>query len=314
MKYLIAVLALAFCASAEAGTFQVGIAEPGPGVISPTDVSALGLAAERRTVIWHGESTYDGTLTWTPGLRAFLTVSGGYPVPAGIPPTNAESRASYCGFVASILERYPQVGDVEVWNEPNLSGFWGVGVSNYASLLLSCAPTIRAHGARIWASMSPADPGSAASWAQALAPNSIDGWHQHSYGDYATNLLGQTIAAIRSSLGRKVPVLVGESGGTALGEAAWQMMKAYCAGAAGWLNFKLRNDGDWQATWLEDVTGTPLPVYWQVATEEQRIAAGGVDCSQPAPVVIPPHSWTPNEQLAERLGEIGGWARDAYLH
>src|SRR4029077_9575224 len=130
-------------------------------------------------------------------------------------------------------------------------------------------------------------------------------WDQHSYNAANGGYLRDVILSIRAGLSWKVPVLIGESGGTSDSSAAWQMMKAYCAGAFGWLNFKLRDDGDWQPTWLEDAIGAPRSAYWQVATEEQRIAAGGVDCSQPTSVVIPPHSWIPNEQLAERLGEIG---------
>jgi hypothetical protein len=317
MRALVVLLiALACATSASAGSFQVGIADPGDA-IPPSAISELELSVERRTVVWQGEATFAGNLHWTPGLRSIVTVSGGYPVSEGLPPTSDAQRERYCGFVASILERYPRVSDVIVWNEPNLAGFWGVGIANYARLLSACAPTIRAHGARVLANLSPSTPESAAAFAREIAPSSIDEWSQHVYGGNSALLLKRTIAAIRATLGWRIPVLVGESGGTGQHEAAWQLQRAYCAGASGWLNFKLRQDGDWLPTGLEDAGGTPLPFYWQVAAESHAAHLGSIDCSDltpppPSAPLTPPSGPNYNVAVAERLAEVGGWARDAY--
>ncbi len=37
---------------------------------------------------------------------------------------SASSRAAYCGFVSSLLDRVPQIAAVNIWNGANLSHFW----------------------------------------------------------------------------------------------------------------------------------------------------------------------------------------------
>ena len=39
-------------------------------------------------------------------------------------PESARARDQYCSYVADMLARYPQVRDVVIWNEPNLTAFW----------------------------------------------------------------------------------------------------------------------------------------------------------------------------------------------
>ena len=39
-------------------------------------------------------------------------------------PRSASSRAAYCSFVSSLLDRVPQIAAVNIWNEANLSHFW----------------------------------------------------------------------------------------------------------------------------------------------------------------------------------------------
>lgn len=272
---------------AAAGTFTVGIADPGIGPIPAAERSQLGLGAERRTVTWSGESSFTGELTWTPGLRHFLAVFSGWP--RHVVPTTDEERASYCGFVLSILERYPDVRDVIVWNEPNLAGFWGAGPDAYADLLASCSPRLHAAGARVWApGMSPSTTRGVADFAGRIAARGkhlIDGWDQHDYSAYS---LTEKIAAVRAAFGWKVPLLIGESGGT----PGYLMRKAYCAGAIGWLNFKLRDDGDWLPTGLEDADGTHNARWSDFVATLAAIRSGRVGCqaagSPPSPASTPP--------------------------
>ena len=42
----------------------------------------------------------------------------------GDPPLDDASRDAYCSFLADAVTRFPQINDVVIWNEPNLSGFW----------------------------------------------------------------------------------------------------------------------------------------------------------------------------------------------
>ena len=104
------------------------------------------------------------TLDWSPGLsfpvgtqrtelqrvanasrrtRIVVAVSG----PAQQPPVDAAARASYCGFVANILRRYPSIRDVAIWTEPNSSTFWQPqkgAAAAYEALLAACWDTLHA--------------------------------------------------------------------------------------------------------------------------------------------------------------------------
>ena len=88
-----------------------------------------------------GVSSFRISFKWQPGVtalparerawltRAVMSAAGmrivvavyGHGTP---PPADDAQRAQYCGFVRSILEAYPQINDVVIWNEPNLSAFW----------------------------------------------------------------------------------------------------------------------------------------------------------------------------------------------
>ena len=104
------------------------------------------------------------TLTWTPGesfpagidrtelqraasagrtIRVVLAVTG----PATAPPLDPASRASYCGFVANVLARYPAIHDVAIWTEPNSKQFWQPqrgAAAAYEALLATCWDTLHA--------------------------------------------------------------------------------------------------------------------------------------------------------------------------
>lgn len=233
---------------ADGSTFKLGIADPGRSEIPASTVSSLGLAVERRSVVWSGEAVFSGQLNPTSGLRTFVAVYGGYPTP--FVPADNSARLRYCGFVVSILERYPQIHDVVVWNEPS-SSFWGIGPDSYARLVAACSPLIRAHSARVWApGMNPSEDQRLYNWAWTIAhygKHLIDGWDQHLYAGHKGSI-AQTIYLVRSVFGWKVPVLVGESGSYRSSQPAdvrTMIRNAYCAGASGWMNFKLRDGDKW---------------------------------------------------------------------
>jgi hypothetical protein len=112
----------------------------------------LGLGAVRVTVAWApGESFPVGTdrteLQRAAGagrsIRVVLAVTG----PASAPPLDAPGRASYCGFVANVLARYPWIQDVAIWTEPNSSEFWQPqkgAPAAYEALLATCWDTLHA--------------------------------------------------------------------------------------------------------------------------------------------------------------------------
>jgi hypothetical protein len=108
--------------------------------------SSLGVGAVRVTLDWEpGESFPTGTerteLQRVGGasqrVRVVLAVTG----PATAPPLDEGARASYCGFIANVLRRYPAIHDVAVWTEPNTSRFWQPrkgSAAAYENLLATC--------------------------------------------------------------------------------------------------------------------------------------------------------------------------------
>ena len=89
----------------------------------------LGIGAVRVTLAWSpgesfpaGEERTELQRAATAGLsiRVVLAVTG----PASSPPVDPAGRASYCGFVANVLTRFPWIHDVAIWIEPNSARFW----------------------------------------------------------------------------------------------------------------------------------------------------------------------------------------------
>jgi hypothetical protein len=90
----------------------------------------LGITAFRVTVKWDGSSrslsqedadTIGNTVSATSGLRMIVAVVGQYADEA--PQTDAQ-RDAYCSYVTDLVQRFPTIRDVVVWNEVNLSYFW----------------------------------------------------------------------------------------------------------------------------------------------------------------------------------------------
>ncbi len=108
-------------------------------------------------------------LNWTPGQRSLSpsdvgglsnVVFGSHMrvvvavFNQGDPPLDDGSRDAYCSYVANIVQRFPQINDLVIWNEPNLSGFWRPQFGNpgqgapeeYEALLAHCYDVL--HGLR----------------------------------------------------------------------------------------------------------------------------------------------------------------------
>jgi hypothetical protein len=129
---------IALVAALHAGTAQadsnlfVGVAEdnlmgrPAETIAVARD---LGIKAFRLSLIWHPRRTQLDALTRAQLDNAVVAASGARIVVAvygrfGETPLSGEARDEYCSYVRSVLERYPQINDVVIWNEPNLTFYW----------------------------------------------------------------------------------------------------------------------------------------------------------------------------------------------
>jgi hypothetical protein len=90
----------------------------------------LGVTAFRVTLKWDGSSrslssqdaeTVGGVVAATSGLRMIVSVVGQY---ADYAPQTDAQRDGYCSFVTDLVQRFPTIRDVVIWNEVNLSYFW----------------------------------------------------------------------------------------------------------------------------------------------------------------------------------------------
>ena len=117
---------------------------PGQTQPSPSDTASIG-----------------GALRNAGSQKVLLSVFGS----ANAAPVSLVSRRAYCSFVSSLLDRYPQVAAVNIWNEANLSYFWKPQFSRgksaapaaYEALMARCYDTIknRHPAVRVLTSVSP---------------------------------------------------------------------------------------------------------------------------------------------------------------
>lgn len=136
----------------------------------------LGLKALRVTVTWHANESGPTRTDLTElgrvvpaafGLRVVLAVSGG---PADAP-LDQGSRDRFCGFAASLLQRYPTVNDVVVWTEPNSATFWRPqqgAPAAYEALLARCWDVLHAVRPRVNVIAASAPHQKPAAWYQGL--------------------------------------------------------------------------------------------------------------------------------------------------
>jgi hypothetical protein len=89
----------------------------------------LGLGAVRVTLGWApGQTTLsqddagelDRVVAAASGLRIVVTIFGS----ARAAPVDEVARDAFCEYARTVLDRYPTINDVVVWNEPNLGFFW----------------------------------------------------------------------------------------------------------------------------------------------------------------------------------------------
>lgn len=302
------VAAVLVCASPAAASFRVGIVDPRP---VPSAVSAvLGSSVQRYDLVWHpGVSAFTGTLRLAPDTQPVVAVYG--PEFNGIPRDEA-GRQQFVSWVRSILARYPRVRDVIVGNEPP-ERWWPY----YPQLLRMVSPVIRSFGAHVIGpgakSTTPVSNQQPLVDAISIAgPHLLDVWDQHGYWQN----FPATIAQVQASFGWKIPVWITEDGidtepdppfaslyrgvtppewhfwTTETGQAQLVskfMRRAYCAGAAVWMNYLLWDEVDlarWQSG-LEHPDGSRKPAFAAYAATSRAIARGEVSCGDPFPTPKP---------------------------
>jgi hypothetical protein len=102
------------------------LARPAEALVAARD---LGLQAVRVSLLWQpGQTTVQpddvsrlkGLAGASSGVRVVVTVYGR----ARSAPLDDNARNEYCAYSADVLGRYPEINDIVIWNEPNLSFFW----------------------------------------------------------------------------------------------------------------------------------------------------------------------------------------------
>jgi hypothetical protein len=87
----------------------------------------LGMKAFRITLSWRPDQT---ALTATDRARLSTAVGGRaemrviLAVYGSLAPVHPSWREQYCTYVRNVLDEFPQIKDVVIWNEPNLSYYW----------------------------------------------------------------------------------------------------------------------------------------------------------------------------------------------
>ena len=142
--------------------FFVGFSEDlpkelGSGAVAPA--AGLGASAFRLTTLWTPGQTalapdeagkLDRATAAAAGQRIVLAVFADSGAKA---PQDAAARDAYCGYVRTVLARYPSIRDVVVWNEPNKSLFWSpqlaadgtpIAAARYTELLARCYDVLHA--------------------------------------------------------------------------------------------------------------------------------------------------------------------------
>ena len=119
-------------AGAEPGAF-VGVAEDGLKYRTAESAAVardLGLKSFRITLGWEPGQTelavrdsieLDRAVIGAGAMRVVLAVYADRAVEA---PVDDAGREAYCTYVRNVLGRYPQINDIVIWNEPNLTYFW----------------------------------------------------------------------------------------------------------------------------------------------------------------------------------------------
>jgi hypothetical protein len=89
----------------------------------------LGLGAMGITLGWQPGQTdltaidalaLNGAIVGAGGMRVVVAVFGDAPQA----PIDARWAEQYCAYVGRLITRFPQLNDIVIWNEPNLSAYW----------------------------------------------------------------------------------------------------------------------------------------------------------------------------------------------
>lgn len=117
-----------------------------------TTAKLLGADGFRVPIYWHSGQTrlnaaqtgdWDRAVAQALDMRVVVVVTG---TAAKRTPQTASARTAYCTFVRDLLERYPTINDIVIWNEPNKSLDWqpqflngrSVAPAAYGALLARC--------------------------------------------------------------------------------------------------------------------------------------------------------------------------------
>jgi hypothetical protein len=122
-------------------------------------IRSLGLGAVRLTLDWspgqqsiasHDIASLRRAIDAGSGARIFVVMYADSPYDA---PRTPEARDAYCSTLRSVVQDFPQINDVIVWNEPNKSTFWrpqfnsdgtSAAPADYAALLAQCHAVLHA--------------------------------------------------------------------------------------------------------------------------------------------------------------------------
>jgi hypothetical protein len=120
---------------------------------------SLGVSVYRISVLWSpGETTIGDDVSIqlrqaidaSQGARIVVSVYSAYGRDA--PKTDA-ARNEFCGYVADLITRYPEINDIELWIEPNKTQFWApqfgpderaTAPAEYEALLARCWDVLHA--------------------------------------------------------------------------------------------------------------------------------------------------------------------------
>jgi hypothetical protein len=112
----------------------------------------LGVRAFRLSLVWEPGRTHlspaaraglDNAVVAAGGTRLVLAIYG----EGGLAPLSPADRSNYCTYARNVLEQYPQINDVVIWNEPNLAYYWwkqfnadetSAAPADYEALLAHC--------------------------------------------------------------------------------------------------------------------------------------------------------------------------------
>lgn len=174
------------------------------------------------SVQWHDGDHWEEYDRFVPALQAAglapVAILHGSIRPDGRAPASREERAAFAAFAMRAAERYPGV-TWEVWNEPNVPGFWlpAPDPRAYVELLAEVSAGIRAADPRAKV-IGPSLGGATLDWPYLGefirwgGLDHIDALAVHPYGVGAPENAADYYAGLRSATGGRLPIVVSEWG------------------------------------------------------------------------------------------------------